>query len=76
VWCAGEDDEVRNTIAIVVGNLSTEVGGVGAESDRRSWVALGNLGCRSEQTVTRREMVEWIAAQAMRARRKKEERVE
>lgn len=64
MWYAGEDDEARSTIAIVVGNLSTEVGGVGAESDRRSWVALGSLGCRSEQTVTRREMVEWIAAQA------------
>ena len=55
-------------IAIVVGNLSTEVGGVGAESDRRSWVALGSLGCRSERTVTRRGMVESIAAQAVRAR--------
>ena len=30
--------EARN-IAIVVGNLSTEVGGVEAKSDRRRWVA-------------------------------------
>ena len=61
-------------IAIVVGNLSTEVGGVGTEIDRHSW---------SERTVTRREMVELIAAQAVRARRRdkyeegrKKERVE
>ena len=30
--------EARNK-AIVVGNLSTEVSGVGAKSDRRRWVA-------------------------------------
>ena len=56
-------------IAIFVGNISTEVGDVGAESDRHSWLVLGSPGCRSERTVTRRDAVESIAAQTVRARR-------
>ena len=68
----GEGGEVERVmkqkarkIAIFVGNISNEVGDVGAESDRRSWVALGSLGCRSERTVTRGDVVESIAAQAV-----------